>query len=80
MRIFRCREADDDVEGEEMELSDSDESTCGMVGRVNDDGDSDSTGDSSMRLGLIKASESDESMREWRGRVETVGVSESSDW
>lgn len=34
VRMFRCREADDDMDGEEMGLSPSEDSTCGMVGRV----------------------------------------------
>lgn len=34
VRMFRCREAEDDIEGEEMGLSASEESTCGMLGRV----------------------------------------------
>lgn len=80
MRTFRCREAEDEVEGEEMGLSDPEESTRATVGRVYDDGDSDSAEDSSMRLDSIKASESDESIRELRGRVETDGTSESSEW
>lgn len=33
-----------------------------------------------MRFEWMKASESEESMRELPGRVETDGVSESSDW
>lgn len=33
-----------------------------------------------MRLGWVITSESEESIREWRGRVETDGVSESSEW
>lgn len=84
VRIFLCREAEDESEGEEMGLSGSEESTCGKVGPVKDDGDSDSAKDSAkdslMRLEWIKASESDESIREWRGRVDTEGVSDSSNW
>lgn len=34
MRMFRCREAEDDDEGEEMGLSNPEDSTRGMVGRV----------------------------------------------
>ena len=80
--MFRCclEAEDDDVEGVGSGLSDSEVSACGMGGRVYDDGGSDSADDSSMRLEWMKASESEESMREWRGRVETDSVSESSDW
>lgn len=80
MRRSRCREAEDDIEGGEMGLSDSEESTCRIFGRIEDEGDSDSAEDSSMLLEWIKASESDESIREWRGRVEVEGMSDSSDW
>lgn len=34
IRIFRGREAEDDIEGVEMALSISEDSTCGMVGRL----------------------------------------------
>ena len=79
IRVVRCREAEDDVEGNDIGISESDEPTRGMVGRDKDDGDSDSADDSSMRLEWMKASESDESIRELRGLVEMDGVSESSD-
>ena len=79
MRVCWGRDVEDDIEGVDMELSKSDESTCGMVGRVQDDGDSDSAEDSSMRLQWMRRSESDDSMCELRGRVETDGASESSD-
>ena len=78
-RVVRCREAEDEVEGEDIGFSESDEPTCGIVGRDKDDGDSDSADDSSMRLEWMKASESDESIRVLRGLVEMDGVSESSD-
>ena len=79
IRILRCREAEEDVEGEDMGFPDPDEPTCGIVGREKDDGDSDSADDSSMRSEWMKASESDESIRVLRGLVEMDGVSESSD-
>ena len=34
MRVFWGRDVEDDNEGVDMELSKSDESTCGMLGRV----------------------------------------------
>ena len=79
MRGFWGRDAEDDNEGVGMGLSKSEESTWDMVGRVRDDGDSDSAEDSSMRLKWMRRSESDDSMCELRGRVETDGASESSD-
>ena len=79
IRVLHCREVEDEVEGEDTGFSDSDEPLCGIVGREKDDGDSDSADDSSMRLEGMKASESDESIRELRGLVEMDGVSESSD-
>lgn len=51
-----------------------------MVGRVEDDGASDSAEDSSMRLGWTETSASDGSICELRGRVEMDGVLESSEW
>ena len=78
MRVLRGREPEDDNDGEDMGLSDSEELTCVMVGRVEDDGASDSAEDSSMRLGWTKTS--DGSVCELRGRVEMDGVSESSEW
>ena len=79
IRVLHCREAEDELEGEDTGFSESDEPTCGIVGREKDDGESDSADDSSMRLEWMKASESDESIRELRGLVEMDGVSESSD-
>ena len=80
MRVLRGREAEDDNDGEDMGLSESEELTCAIVGRVEDDGASDSAEDSSMRLGWTKMSASDGSICELRGRVEMDGVSESSEW
>ena len=78
MRVLRGREPEDDNDGEDIGLSDSEELTCAMVGRVEDDGASDWAEDSSMRLGWMKTS--DGSICELRGRVEMDGVSESSEW
>ena len=79
IRVLHCREVEDEVDGEDTGFSESDEPACGIGGREKDDGDSDSADDSSMRLEWMKASESDESIRELRGLVEMDGVSESSD-
>ena len=79
MRVLRGRDLEDDTEGGDMGFSKSDDSACGMVGGVYDEGDSDSTDDSSMRPGWMRMSESEDSMCELRGRVGTDGASESSD-